>query len=138
MVRLISLSVVSLFLAACHAGSPYFSGISAKRVQIEGMVFEVRVRSDLAEANRISPQFVPRFHEIAVQAARAMRVASGCDVIEVRGDAAQIVGVLACNPDRSTHVPTGAEFYDCVVIDRVTGDPDVVLIEDYECNIVPI
>jgi hypothetical protein len=41
---------------------------------IEGVVFDIRVRNGLAEANRISLRFAPRFQNVAVQAARAMRI----------------------------------------------------------------
>lgn len=138
MVRGLALLMLCICLAACHTASPYFSGIPSQRIHIEDAVFDVRVRKDLAEANRISPQFAPRFNTVAVQAARAMRIVSGCDVAEVRGDAAQIIGVLACGKGRGAGVPTGTEVYDCVVIDRLTGEPDVILQEGYECNIVPI
>jgi len=138
MSRGLALSVLCLLLTACHAASPYFLGIPAKRVSIEGSVFDVRVRNDLAEANRISPQIAARFQEVAVQAARAIRIASGCDVVEVRGDPAQILGVLSCEKGEPKSVPTGTEGYDCVIIDRTTGDPDVILAEDYDCGLVPI
>lgn len=138
MIRFTGLVVVCFALAACHWASPYFAGLPAQRVMIESAVFDVRVRKDLAEANRISPQVLPRFDDVALKAARAMRIASGCDVVEVRGDAAQIIGVLAFKGKGPARVPNGTELYDCVVIDRDTGDPDVVRQEDYDCNIVPL
>lgn len=138
MLRFLGYSVLCLFLAACHAASPYFAGVPPKRMTIEGVVFDIRVRNGLAEANRISLRFAPRFQNVAVQAARAMRIVSGCEVVEVRGDPAQIVGILACDSVHPNPLPAGTEVYDCVVIDRATGDPDVVLMEDYDCNIDPI
>ncbi len=124
-------------LAGCNAPGAYFHNVPPTRVMIEGATFDVRYRNRLAEANRIDARIVPRFDDVALKAARAMRVVSGCDVAEVRGDAAQITGVLLCDAGQVQRPPTGTELYDCVVIDRWSGEPDVLRIEDYDCAVLP-
>lgn len=85
-----------LILAACDGGSPHFMGIEPTRVEVEGSVFAVRVKGDLAEAVRINTQYAPRMGPIGARAARAMEQVSGCAVREVRGDQALILGILDC------------------------------------------
>lgn len=83
-------------LAGCDTPSPHFRGIEPVRVEVEGSVFAVRVKGRLAEAVRVNTQYAPRMGPIAGRAAEAMRQVSGCDVYEVRGDQALILGVLEC------------------------------------------
>jgi hypothetical protein len=85
-----------LLLPACDGGSPHFMGIEPTRVEVEGSVFAVRVKGDLAEAVRINTQYAPRMGPIGGRAARAMAQVSGCTVREIRGDQALILGVLEC------------------------------------------
>lgn len=85
-----------LLLPACDGGSPHFMGIPPTRVEVEGSVFAVRVKGDLAEAVRINPQYAPRMGPIGGRAARAMKQVSGCTVREIRGDQALILGLLTC------------------------------------------
>jgi hypothetical protein len=85
-----------LLLPACDGGSPHFMGTPPTRVEVEGSVFAVRVKGDLAEAVRINPQYAPRMGPIGGRAARAMEQVSGCTVREIRGDQALILGLLTC------------------------------------------
>ena len=85
-----------LLLPACDGGSPHFMGIPPTRVEVEGSVFAVRVKGDLAEGVRINPQYAPRMGPIGGRAARAMEQVSGCTVREIRGDQALILGLLTC------------------------------------------
>lgn len=137
MSRVSVMALICLCVAGCNMASAHFADVPAKRVAVDNVVFDVRVKGALAEANRVSQQLLPRFEQVAPSAARAIRIASGCDVVEVRGDAAQIVGVLACKAVPTTQVSTGTELYDCAVIDRATDSPDVVLTVDYDCNGLP-
>ncbi len=93
MIRYISL----LVLAACSAGTPHFRDVPAKRVAVNGSVFDVRVRGELAEAVRINSQYAPRLGPVRDRAALAMAQVSGCPIMDVLGDAAVTVGVLGCD-----------------------------------------
>jgi len=90
-----------LGLVACNTAGPHFRGLSATRVTVDGSIFDVRVRNDLAEAIRINPEYAPRFGPIRDRAGRAMAQVSGCVVREVRGDQAQALGLLKCGKGRT-------------------------------------
>ncbi len=109
--------VVVLVLGACEARSPYFRDAPVTRVTVEQAVFDVRRRGRLAEAIRINPQYAPHLKSVAPHAETAMRTATGCDVRELRGDAAQILGLLDCS---------GADAAPLLVPARRTADCEVV------------
>jgi len=98
-----------LCLAACNTAGPHFRGLPATRVTVEGSVFDVRVRDNLAEAMRVNMQYAPRFGPIRERAGIAMAQVSGCKVKEVRGDQALATGLLDCGKgaprDRITPQP---------------------------------
>ncbi|MFT6675772.1 MAG: hypothetical protein ACJAVM_001965 [Sulfitobacter sp.] len=85
-----------LILSACNTAGPYFRGLPATRVTVEGSTFDVRVRGKLAEAIRVNMEYAPRFAPIQRKAGIAMAQVSGCRVKEVRGDQAQATGILDC------------------------------------------
>lgn len=93
MIRILSF----LMLAACSAGTPHFRDVQATRIAVNGSVFDVRVRGDLAEAVRVNSQYAPRLGPIRERAAMAMAQVSGCPILDVLGDAAVTVGVLGCD-----------------------------------------
>ncbi|MEX0318476.1 MAG: hypothetical protein AB3N21_11025 [Ruegeria sp.] len=84
-------------LAACATVTPHFRGVPATRVKVADSVFDVRVRGNLAEAIRVNRQYAPRLGPIRERAGVAMAQVSGCEVIEVLGDAAVTTGVLGCD-----------------------------------------
>lgn len=86
-----------LVLAACSAGTSHFRDIPATRVAINGSVFDVRLRGDLAEAVRVNAQYAPRLGPVRDRAALAMAQVSGCPILDVLGDAAVTIGVLGCD-----------------------------------------
>ncbi len=104
-----------LGLAACNTAGPHFRGLPATRVTVEGSVFDVRVRDNLAEAMRVNMQYAPRFGPIRERAGIAMAQVSGCKVKEVRGDQALATGLLDCGKgaprDRATLQPL-----DCIPV----------------------
>ena len=85
-----------LILASCNTAGPYFRGLKPTRITVEGSTFDVRVRGKLAEAIRVNPQYALRFEPIRTRAGIAMAQVSGCRVKEVRGDQAQVTGLLDC------------------------------------------
>ncbi len=106
-----------LLLAACSGGTPYFRDLPATRVSVNGSVFDVRVRSELAEAVRVNPQYAPRLGPIRDRAALAMAQVSGCPLLEVLGDAAITVGVLGCDQELGEKLIFGALLrrpYECI------------------------
>lgn len=91
--------VILAGLAACNGPSPHFHAVPATRIAVNGSTFDVRVRGNLAEAVRVTPQYAPRFGPIRYRAGLAMALVSGCSVTTVLGDQAQATGRLDC-PDR--------------------------------------
>jgi hypothetical protein len=96
MIRILILFTVLSLVASCDTPGPHFRGLEATRITIDGSVFDVRVRGDLAEALRVNAEYAPRFSPVRERAARAMAQASGCVVKEVRGDQALAIGLLDC------------------------------------------
>jgi hypothetical protein len=94
--HILGLWLALIGLSACDGPSPHFMGIEPVRVEVEGSVFAVRVKGNLAEAVRVNTQYAPRMGPIGTRAAKAMRQVSGCEVREIRGDQALILGVLDC------------------------------------------
>ncbi|KIC41704.1 hypothetical protein RA28_20120 [Ruegeria sp. ANG-S4] len=106
-----------LFLAACSGGSTYFRDQPATRIAVNGSIFDVRVRNQLAEAVRVNPQYAPRLGPIRDRAALAMEQVSGCPLLDVLGDAAVTVGVLGCDRELGEKLIFGAllsRSYECV------------------------
>ena len=106
---------VQFVLAGCNTAGPHFRGLPATRVTVEGSVFDVRVRGELAEAMRVNMQYAPRFGPIRERAGVAMAQVSGCKVKEVRGDQALATGILDCGKggprERATPQPL-----DCIPV----------------------
>ena len=123
-------------LSACNSPGPHFRDLPATRVTIDGSVFDVRVRGELAEALRVNGEYAPRLGPIYGRAAHAMSVVSGCRVAEVRGDQAQTTGILECGSGtpRAVAVPQGTGELGCIRVDRGVFDTQTSVYEDYECD----
>lgn len=109
--------IVFLLLAACSAGTPHFRGVPATRVAVNGSVFDVRVRGELAEAVRVNTQYAPRLGPIRDRALLAMAQVSGCPILDVLGDAAVTVGVLGCDREKGERLLLAAisrPKYECI------------------------
>ncbi|MEY8830940.1 hypothetical protein AB9K34_21425 [Sedimentitalea sp. XS_ASV28] len=123
------------WLGACNAPASYFHGIPATRVTVAGSIFDIRVRGDLAEAIRVNPQYAPRPGPLPAKARFAMAQVSGCKVVRVRGDQAQMTGELSCgerSPDWSglpAHVS-----YSCVQLSTWLQDVPGAPYYDYDCD----
>lgn len=124
-------------LAACNAAGPHFRSLPATQVTIDGTVFDVRVRENLAEAIRLNSQYAPRFGPLQTYAGLAMAEVSGCDVLEVRGDAAQATGILDCGdggPRIDRLRPLGE--YDCLVIEDYISPATNELVLALDCTLI--
>ena len=122
-------------LGACTVPSPHFRDVPATRVTVDGSVFDVRVRGNLAEALRVNMQYAPRFGPIRARAGFAMAQVSGCLVVDVRGDQALATGVLACN-DRPPGwvVPDVPVSYSCLEVGRWLNDGAGPGHAEFECD----
>lgn len=126
---------LAIILAACDAPSPHFRDSPVTRVDVEGSVFDVRVRGNLAEALRINPQYAPRFGPIRGRAGFAMAQVSGCKVVEVLGDQALATGVLACEGrPQGWIVPTGVASYSCLEVSQWVNDGPGPNYAEFECD----
>lgn len=122
-------------LMACNAPSPHFRGVPATRVTVDGSVFDVRVKGNLAEAIRVNAQYAPRFGPIRSRAAFAMAQVSGCKVTRVDGDQALATGKLSCagRPDSWTG-PIGPSSYSCVQLSQWLRDSGEATWVEFECD----
>ncbi|SNY46909.1 hypothetical protein SAMN06297129_1064 [Pseudooceanicola antarcticus] len=104
-----------LLLTACGQPDPYFRESAVTRVEVQGDIFDVRLRGRLAEAVRRNPRYAPRLGPVGPRAANAMQAVSGCRVAEIRGDAAMVLGLLDCGAgssagDRRKRAPASCEI----------------------------
>ncbi|MGV6849750.1 MAG: hypothetical protein ACWA5A_15355 [Marinibacterium sp.] len=122
-------------VAACAMPSDHFRGQPVTRVDVEDSRFDVRVRGDLAESIRTGPAYAPRFGPIRYRAARAMALASGCEVTDVLGDQAVQVGLLDCGTGKPRKwglaIPPR---YDCLEMPTGLTDGDGWELVDFECT----
>lgn len=99
----LALSVLSL--AGCNAPGQPFRGLTPTRVEVEGSVFDIRVRGEFAEAIRVNPQYAPRFEPIRARAAVAFAQVSGCRVVGVLGDQSLMTANLDCSDGSKRKAP---------------------------------
>ncbi|MEM8690624.1 MAG: hypothetical protein AAGG57_01945 [Pseudomonadota bacterium] len=128
---------VLLALSACNSAGPHFRGLAATQITVDGSTFDVRVRDELAEAIRINPQYAPRLGLIERRGSQAMAIVSGCEVKEVRGDQAQLLGILKCGSGKR-HIDRSrrADELDCLVLDSYVSPATKQVVLDVDC--VPI
>lgn len=90
--------VALLGLAGCGMGGQGFMGAQPTSVSVGGMAFDVRLRDDMAEAQRRNFILRARFADIAPNAGLAIEQVSGCRVRPgtLRGDPSVITAALDC------------------------------------------
>ncbi|MEP4196581.1 MAG: hypothetical protein ABJL99_13210 [Aliishimia sp.] len=122
-------------LAACNTPGPHFRDLEATRVSFGTAVFDVRVRGDLAEAIRLNRQYAPRLSGVAPLAAHAIRQVSGCEVTEIRGDAALMLGLLECDGREIDPALRRAKVqYDCYLDDHLFDADHIRKSSSYSCD----
>ncbi|MEL7514285.1 MAG: hypothetical protein AAFU82_09795 [Pseudomonadota bacterium] len=128
------LALICLFLASCNTAGPYFRGLPATEVTIDGSTFDVRVNGKLAEAIRTNAEYAPRFGPIAARAQAAMELVGGCPVREMRGDQAQALGILKCGkrPPAPALAPGGS--YACYPVHILTSPADPPDYQELNCE----
>jgi hypothetical protein len=126
-----------LVLTACNAPSSHFRGVPATRIAVEGSVFDVRVRGNLAEALRVSREYAPRFGPIRGRAGFAMAQVSGCKVVEVLGDQALATGILSCAGRSPGWIaPTGFVSFSCLEVSQWVNEGPGLDYAEFECDSV--
>lgn len=124
-----------LCLTACGQPSAHFADLPATRVEVDGSVFDVRVRGELAEALRRNVEYAPRLGPIRQRAALAMRQVSGCRVEYVLGDAAVTLGLMECDgKDRDWSRYLINRGYECVEVRGLADSSPGGPYYDYECS----
>ena len=126
-----------LCLACCNTAGPHFRGLPATTVTLDGSTFDIRGNGRLAEAIRTNVQYAPRFGPVRTRAKKAMELVSGCRVKEVRGDQAQVTGILDCgkggpSPDRLKRQGE----YDCLTLDSYISPATNELVLDLDCTLI--
>lgn len=103
---------------------------------MDGSVFDVRVRDELAEALRVNVEYAPRLGLVGNRASLAMAKVSGCRVTQVRGDQAVATGLLDCGGKarRRGVTPLSTGALDCVLVNHRTTDANGVPYLEYECD----
>jgi hypothetical protein len=91
--------LVLLFsLAACDTPGLDFEGIEPTRIDVSGTLFDVRIRGQMAEAIRLTPDPAPRWLSVGAKAGFAIEKVSGCKISRLGGDTAVVTARIGC-PD---------------------------------------
>jgi hypothetical protein len=128
--------LICLSVSACNRPGPHFRDLAVTRISVDGSVFDVRVRNELAEAQRLNAEYAPRLGQIGLRAAKAMAQVSGCTVTQVRGDQAIATGLLDCGGKvpRRSHASQSTGEIECVRVDRWVTDANGIPYEEYDCD----
>jgi hypothetical protein len=133
--RFLLLVVCGASLLGCNRAGPHFRDVAATRVTVEGSTFDVRVKQRLASAMRINAEYAPRLGPIEGRAALAMQAVSGCNVVQVLGDAALLTGVLDCGAGSPPLVV--GRSYDCDLVEEYASEGLETLFREFDCYPVP-
>lgn len=128
--------ICGLVLGGCDRAGPHFRDVAPTRVTVEGSTFDVRVKPRLAEAIRINSEYAPRLGPIEHRAALAMSAVSGCKVVQVLGDAAQVTGVLDCGRGRPPLYLGGA--FECLAVDQYSSEGLNSIFTEFDCQLIPV
>lgn len=88
--------------------------------EIEGSRFTLRFQGNLVEATRTSPEWLPRFEEVARKAGIAAQIESGCRADWVEGDPALMWVGLSCDGGPAPKRPRRSRTIFCDIED-LTG-----------------
>ncbi|MBV2359744.1 hypothetical protein KUH32_08155 [Thalassococcus sp. CAU 1522] len=107
----------ALLLMSCDAAGPGFRGADKVVREVDGSRFTLRFRGNLVEAIRTSPEFLPRFPDVARKAAIAADTATGCKTAWVVGDPAMMTIGQSCNGEKAPPKPKRRKSYTCDLFD---------------------
>jgi len=120
-----------VLVAGCATETRHFRGVDPVRVSVDGSVFDIRLRGNLAEAIRINPQYAPRLGPLRARAGFAMARISGCQVTGVLGDQAVMTGVLDCQ--EMAELPV-VDSYDCADVVQWLSRAGSAAYPEYRCS----
>lgn len=126
--------ILILFVVGCGGPTRFFRDQTATRVTVDGSVFDVRVRGELAEAIRQNPQYAPRLGPIGGRAAFAMTKVSGCKVASILGDQAVILGLLDCNGRPRTWGTVYVPQYSCLQVGEWHSVGSAPPYSEFDCD----
>ena len=92
------LSCAALILVAgCDRGTRLFWPLPAQKIEIQGLLFEVRPLRQWAEAVRITDLWFPKVETVLPLALAAIRSVTGCaDITPLAADPSVITACLNC------------------------------------------
>lgn len=98
MIRNIPALIVVLLLTACASSHPTFMGVEKQVIEVQGSVFQIRIKGNFAEAIRTNFERIPKIGDTFPKAKIAMEQASGCKVVKdsIQGDPAWMIAKLDC------------------------------------------
>ena len=96
--KLFKTGLVLFTLAACDSPHPAFNAMQRQTITVQGSTFQVRIRSDIAEAIRTNFEFNPKSRAVFPKATKAIEIASGCKVVpgSMEGDPALVRARIDC------------------------------------------
>lgn len=112
-------------LAACDVAGPGFLNAPVVRVTEGGSKFTLRRRGAYVEAIRTSPEFLPRFHDVALRAGLATQRETGCRADWIMGDPALMYIGLDCGAEPAPPMPRKRHMFFCDVNGAGRGDLDL-------------
>jgi len=124
-------ALLLVLLTGCATTTRHFRGVEAVRLQVDGSVFDIRLRGNLAEAIRVNPQYAPRLGPLRARAGFAMAKVSGCRVTGVLGDQALMTGILDCQEAAPGPVTS---WYDCDDVAGWLKESGSEAYPSYECS----
>lgn len=104
-------------LGACVSAGPAFNSSTKIERRVEGSTFSLRRQGNIVEATRLSPEFLPKFEEVARKAAFAAQAETGCAAKWVDGDPALLRIGMSCNGERAPKKPRRRQSLYCDIED---------------------
>ena len=115
--------LLAFALAGCDAAGPGFRGAEAVTRSVDGSRFTLRFRGDLVETVRTSPEWLPRFEDVARRAARAAEAERpGCRTAWVEGDPSMQLLGLSCDGAKAPARPKRRGMLVCDLEDLTARD----------------
>lgn len=95
------LSILMFFLLVnCDTAGLKHQGVAPLREEVDGWIFDIRVRDSYAEAIRRNSSWQPRMQTIADAGGEAIQRATGCRVAWLQGDPSVLLAGIECGPER--------------------------------------
>lgn len=115
--RLILLLFLTV-LMSCDSAGPGFRNAPKIEREVAGSRFTLRFAGDLVEAIRTSPEWLPRFDQVAYKAALVVEAERpGCKAAWVEGDPSMMWLGLSCNGAKAPARPKRRKTIYCDLYD---------------------